>query len=77
MRRLDKSRRRYWVHALVVGLALKPNVVVALGAVAAKNLLAINAPMSELRGRFYDFLPVGARSSDPSWPGARLAVTYH
>ena len=56
---------------------IKPKVVVALGAVAAKNLLAINAPMSELRGRFYDFLPVGARSSDPSWPGARLAVTYH
>jgi uracil-DNA glycosylase family 4 len=56
---------------------IKPKVVVALGAVSAKNLLAINAPMSELRGRFYDFLPAGARSGDPSWPGARLAVTYH
>ena len=56
---------------------IKPKVVVALGAVAAKNLLAINAPMSELRGRFYDFMPAGARSSDPSWKGARLAVTYH
>lgn len=56
---------------------IKPKVVVALGAVAAKNLLAINAPMSELRGRFYDFMPAGARSSDPSWQGARLAVTYH
>jgi uracil-DNA glycosylase family 4 len=56
---------------------LKPKVVVALGAVAAKNLLAINAPMSELRGRFYDFTPAGARSSDPSWQGAKLAVTYH
>jgi len=56
---------------------VKPKVVVALGAVAAKNLLAINAPMSELRGRFYDFMPAGARSSDPSWQGARLAVTYH
>jgi uracil-DNA glycosylase len=56
---------------------IKPKVVVALGAVAAKNLLAINAPMSELRGRFYDFMPSGARSSDPSWPGAKLAVTYH
>jgi DNA polymerase len=32
--------------------------------------------MSELRGRFYDFLPTGA-SHDPSWPGAQLAVTYH
>jgi DNA polymerase len=56
--------------------AIKPQVIVALGAVAAKNLLAINAPMSELRGRFYDFLPAGA-GSDPSWPGAQLAVTYH
>jgi DNA polymerase len=55
---------------------IKPKVIVALGAVAAKNLLAINAPMSELRGRFYDFLPTGA-SHDPSWPGAQLAVTYH
>lgn len=57
--------------------AIKPKVIVALGAVAAKNLLAINAPMSELRGRFYDFMPSGARSSDPSWPGSKLAVTYH
>jgi uracil-DNA glycosylase len=56
---------------------IKPKVVVALGAVAAKNLLAINAPMAELRGRFYDFMPAGARSSDPSWQGAKLAVTYH
>ncbi len=56
---------------------IQPMVVVALGAVAAKNLLAINAPMSELRGRFYDFTPAGARSSDPSWQGAKLAVTYH
>ena len=56
---------------------IKPKVIVALGAVAAKNLLAINAPMSELRGRFYDFMPSGARSSDPSWQGSKLAVTYH
>ena len=55
---------------------VKPKVVVALGAVAAKNLLAMNAPMSELRGRFYDFTPPGARS-DPSWQGTKLAVTYH
>jgi uracil-DNA glycosylase len=56
---------------------IKPKVVVALGAVAAKNLLAMNASMAELRGRFYDFLPSGARSSDPSWQGTKLAVTYH
>jgi uracil-DNA glycosylase family 4 len=44
---------------------IKPKVIVALGAVAAKTLLAIHAPMSELRGRWYDFR------------GTRLAVTYH
>jgi uracil-DNA glycosylase len=55
---------------------VKPKVVVALGAVSAKNLLAINAPMSELRGRFYDFMPAGARPT-ASWQGAKLAVTYH
>jgi DNA polymerase len=53
---------------------VKPKAIVALGATAAKNLLAINAPMSELRGRWYDFKPAG---SDRSWEGARLAVTYH
>jgi uracil-DNA glycosylase family 4 len=56
---------------------VKPKVVVALGATAAKNLLAMNASMMELRGRFYDFMPAGAQSSDPSWQGTKLAVTYH
>jgi DNA polymerase len=56
---------------------IKPKVVVALGAVAAKNLLAMNASMAELRGRFYDFTPSGVRSADPSWQGTKLAVTYH
>jgi DNA polymerase len=56
---------------------IRPKVVVALGATAAKNLLAMNASMMELRGRFYDFMPAGARSSDPSWQGTKLAVTYH
>jgi uracil-DNA glycosylase family 4 len=54
--------------------SVKPKAIVALGATAAKNLLAINAPMTELRGRWYEFKPAG---SDPSWAGARLAVTYH
>jgi len=44
---------------------IKPKVLVALGAVAAKTLLAINAPMSELRGKWYEFR------------GTKLAVTYH
>src|SRR5262249_28521218 len=44
---------------------IKPKVIVALGAVAARTLLAINAPMSELRGHWYHFR------------GTKLAVTYH
>jgi DNA polymerase len=44
---------------------VQPKAIVALGAVAAKTLLAINAPMSEFRGHWYDFR------------GTKLAVTYH
>ncbi len=57
--------------------AIRPRVIVALGAVAARTLLAINDSMSNLRGRWYEFAPTGVRSDDPSWTGARLAVTYH
>jgi uracil-DNA glycosylase len=56
---------------------VKPKVVVALGAVAAKTLLAMSASMMQLRGRFYDFRPTGVRSNDPKWDGCKLAVTYH
>jgi uracil-DNA glycosylase len=56
---------------------IKPKVIVALGAVAAKTLLAMSASMMQLRGRFYDFRPAGVRSSDPNWDGCKLAVTYH
>jgi uracil-DNA glycosylase family 4 len=56
---------------------VKPKVIVALGATAAKTLLAMNASMIQLRGRFYDFKPAGVRSSDPNWDGCKLAVTYH
>ncbi len=56
---------------------IKPKVIVALGAVAAKTLLAINDSMSNLRGRWYEFRPTGVRSNDPEWNGAKLAVTYH
>jgi DNA polymerase len=45
--------------------AIGPKVIVALGAVAAKYLLAINDSMANLRGRWYEF------------KGAKLAVTYH
>ncbi len=56
---------------------VKPKVIVALGAVAAKTLLAISDSMSNLRGRWYEFKPTGVRSNDPNWTGAKLAVTYH
>ena len=56
---------------------IKPKVVVALGAVAAKTLLAMSSSMAQLRGRFYDFKPAGVRSNDPTWDGCKLAVTYH
>ncbi len=44
---------------------ISPKAIVALGAVAAKTLLAVNAPMSGLRGHWYDYR------------GTKLAVTYH
>jgi DNA polymerase len=56
---------------------VKPKVIVALGATAAKTLLAMNASMIQLRGRFYNFRPAGVRSNDPNWDGCKLAVTYH
>ena len=58
-------------------VAIKPKVIVALGAVAARTLLAVNDSMSNLRGRWYDFRPAGVRSNDPDWVSAKLAVTYH
>ena len=59
--------------------AIRPKAIVALGAVAAKTLLAINAPMSELRGRWYDFNPRVNSSGrpDPKSSAVKLAVTYH
>jgi uracil-DNA glycosylase family 4 len=44
---------------------VRPKIVVALGAVAAKTLLGINETMASMRGRIYDFR------------GTKLAVTYH
>lgn len=59
--------------------AIRPKVIVALGATAAKNLLAINSPMAELRGRWYDFrVNVNSQGrTDPNGPTVKLAVTYH
>ncbi len=44
---------------------IKPKVIVALGAVASKNLLQVNAPIGQLRGKWYDFR------------GTQLMVTFH
>lgn len=44
---------------------IKPKVIVALGAVAAKTLLGVNQTMAEMRGQWHDFR------------GYPLAVTYH
>lgn len=44
---------------------VKPKIIVALGAVAAKTLLGVNDAMVNLRGRIYDF------------KNTKLAVTYH
>ncbi len=44
---------------------IRPKAIVALGAVAAKNLLGLNESMGELRSHVYDFR------------GSRLFVTYH
>jgi uracil-DNA glycosylase len=71
---------------------VRPKVIVALGATAAKNLLGMNDSMASLRGRLYDFSP--KRTSPALWPKAgdkgealvdttdepfdcKLAVTYH
>jgi uracil-DNA glycosylase family 4 len=45
--------------------AVRPKIVVALGAVAAKTLLGVNDAMINLRGKIYDF------------KNTKLAVTYH
>ncbi len=53
---------------------IRPKVIVALGATAAKNLLGVNDSMGSMRGRFYDFSPPHA-SGEPF--ECKLAVTYH
>src|SRR6202171_115021 len=44
---------------------VQPRVIVALGAVAAKNLLAVQSSLGDLRGRWFEYR------------GCKLAVTYH
>jgi|SRR5450631_193402 uracil-DNA glycosylase len=56
---------------------IKPKVIVALGATAAKTLLAKSSPIYQLRIGFHDYRPAGVRSNDPNWHGCKLKVTYH
>jgi uracil-DNA glycosylase family 4 len=56
---------------------VRPKVVVALGATAAKNLLAVNESMASLRGRFYDFSPPRGLGDTDEPFDCKLAVTYH
>jgi len=70
---------------------VRPKVIVALGATAAKNLLSMSDSMASLRGRFYDFSPPrttptlspaeGGKGGAPEDAGepfdCKLAVTYH
>ena len=44
---------------------VQPKLIVALGAVAAKNLLAVQSSLGDLRGRWFEYR------------GCKLAVTYH
>jgi uracil-DNA glycosylase family 4 len=56
---------------------VRPKVIVALGATAAKNLLGVNDSMASLRGRFYDFSPPGTSLPAGEPLVCKLAVTYH
>jgi len=56
---------------------IRPKVIVALGATAAKNLLSVNDSMNSLRGHFYDFSPPRTLMDTDEPFACRLAVTYH
>jgi len=56
---------------------IRPKVIVALGATAAKNLLGMNDSMASMRGRFYDFSPPRTAMDDGEPFSCKLAVTYH
>ena len=56
---------------------IRPKVIVALGATAAKNLLGVNDSMASMRGRFYDFSPPRTMMDAGEAFSCKLAVTYH
>jgi uracil-DNA glycosylase len=58
---------------------VRPEMIVAMGATAAKFLLGANDSMANLRGHIYDFhptLPNTAPERDPEFT-TKLVVTYH
>jgi DNA polymerase len=60
-------------------LVVRPEIIVALGATAAKYLLGVADSMANLRGSIYDFhpmLPHTAPERDPEF-STKLVVTYH
>jgi uracil-DNA glycosylase family 4 len=54
---------------------VRPKMIVALGAVAAKTLLNVNEPMVRLRGQIYEFSTRPREGSTPY--DGKLVVTYH
>jgi DNA polymerase len=58
---------------------VRPRIIVALGAVAAHNMLGMTDAMAKLRGRIYDFAPRLPRDAPERAAGfsTKLAVTYH
>ena len=58
---------------------VRPEIIVALGATAAKFLLGVNDSMANLRGRLYDFHPILPKDAPERDPGftTKLVVTYH
>jgi DNA polymerase len=59
--------------------AVRPKIIVALGAVAARTLLGMNDSMAKLRGRIYDFSPALPKHAPERAAefSTKLAVTYH
>ena len=62
---------------------VRPEIIVALGATAAKFLLGATDSMANLRGKIYDFQPSGHPSATKAAPerdpafATKLVVTYH
>ncbi len=50
---------------------IDPEIIVALGAHAAKTLLDTNKPIGQLRGKIHQYCP------DPDSPPIKLIATYH